>query len=141
MQTSRLEAFSDGVIAIIITIIVLEFNVPEEPELSALADLLPTILSYVISFVFIGIYWVNHRHLLHAAEDITGGILWLNLNLLFCLSLIPFTTAWMDETFFESFTVALYWMILATCAHSYYALRRGFSQQKSTNNIECLLWV
>ena len=135
MKTSRLEAFSDGVIAIIITIMVLEFKAPEEPELAALASLLPTILSYIISFVFIGIYWINHHHLLHATEKISGGVLWLNLNLLFWLSLIPFSTAWMDETYFAPFTVALYGLILLICALSYFVLRRTIARQQGANSV------
>ncbi|MBT3010190.1 MAG: DUF1211 domain-containing protein [Candidatus Thiodiazotropha sp. (ex Lucina aurantia)] len=135
MKTSRLEAFSDGVLAIIITIMVLEFEAPESPELQALASLLPTILSYVISFVFIGIYWSNHHHLLHAAEKISGGVLWLNLNLLFWLSLIPFTTAWMDNQHFAPVPVALYGLILLMCALSYFLLRRGITSQQDVDSI------
>src|SRR6185295_15737869 len=97
MQKNRLEAFSDGVLAIIITITVLELKVPHSIELSAIWELLPIFFSYVLSFVFIGIYWNNHHHLFHTVERVTGGILWANLHLLFWLSLIPFTTGWMGE--------------------------------------------
>ncbi|MEW8000900.1 MAG: TMEM175 family protein [Candidatus Thiodiazotropha endolucinida] len=135
MKTSRLEAFSDGVMAIIITIMVLEFETPDSPELAALASLLPSILSYIISFVFIGIYWNNHHHLLHAAEKISGSTLWLNLNLLFWLSLIPFATAWMDEQHFSSVPVALYGFILFMCALSYFLIRNEISRHQSSNSI------
>src|SRR6202022_4978457 len=97
MGKTRLEAFSDGVIAIIITIMVLELKAPHEASLDALRPLVPVFLSYALSFLYVGIYWNNHHHLLHAAHRVSGGILWANLHLLFWLSLIPFTTAWMDE--------------------------------------------
>src|SRR5437016_1583372 len=97
MGKSRLEAFSDGVIAIIITIMVLELKVPHGSDLAALRPILPTFLSYVLSFVFIGIYWNNHHHLIHAADGVNGKMLWANLHLLFWLSIIPFTTAWLGE--------------------------------------------
>ena len=97
MTTNRMEAFSDGVIAIIITIMVLELRVPHGASPSALLPLVPVLLSYVLSFVFLGIYWSNHHHLLHAVQHVNGGVLWANLHLLFWLSLIPFVTAWMGE--------------------------------------------
>ncbi|MEO6094889.1 MAG: TMEM175 family protein, partial [Fibrobacteria bacterium] len=100
MGKGRLEAFSDGVIAIIITIMVLELKVPHGHEWSDLARLIPVFLSYVLSFVFLGIYWNNHHHLLHAVKHVSGGILWANLHLLFWLSLIPFVTSWMGENHF-----------------------------------------
>jgi uncharacterized membrane protein len=100
MGKGRLEAFSDGVIAIIITIMVLEMKVPHDASLSALTPLLPVFLSYVLSFVYIGIYWNNHHHMLHATRDVSGGILWANLHLLFWLSLVPFVTGWMGENGF-----------------------------------------
>src|SRR6188474_714179 len=100
MSKNRLEAFSDGVIAILITIMVLELKVPHEPSLHALRPLLPVLLSYVLSFVYLGIYWNNHHHMLHVTRRVTGGILWANLHLLFWLSLVPFVTAWMGENHF-----------------------------------------
>src|ERR1700730_7834369 len=102
MTKNRLEGFSDGVIAIIITIMVLELRVPHEASSSALVPLVPVLLSYVLSFVFLGIYWSNHHHLLHAVQHVNGGVLWANLNLLFWLSLIPFVTAWMGENHFAA---------------------------------------
>jgi len=112
MKKGRLEAFSDGVIAIIITIMVLELHVPHGDNISDLAPLLPVIISYVFSFVFIGIYWNNHHHMLYAVEKINGAILWGNLNLLFWLSLIPFVTSWMGENHFAKWPVILYGCVL-----------------------------
>ena len=112
MQKERLAAFSDGVIAIIITIMVLELKVPHEPTLAALAGVLPVFLSYVLSFVYIAIYWNNHHHLLHAAKRINGPIMWANMHLLFWLSLIPFSTGWMGENHFASLPTALYGVTL-----------------------------
>src|SRR5687767_1504491 len=100
MTTTRLEAFSDAVVAIVITILVLELKVPHEPELSALRDLVPVFFSYVLSFVYLGIYWNNHHHMLVLTEHVNGGILWANLHLLFWLSLVPFSTGWMGENDF-----------------------------------------
>ena len=108
MGKTRLEAFSDGVIAIIITIMVLEMRAPHGADLASLRPLLPVFLSYVLSFVHVGIYWNNHHHLLHTARHVTGGILWANLHLLFWLSLVPFVTAWMGENHFEQRPVALW---------------------------------
>lgn len=116
MTTSRLEAFSDGVLAIIITIMVLELKVPEEGTFEALKPLLPKIISYVISFIYVGIYWNNHHHLFQIIEKVNGKILWANLILLFCLSLIPFSSAWMGENHFEQNTVAVYGINLVFCA-------------------------
>src|SRR4051794_38777900 len=107
MGKNRLEAFSDGVIAIIITIMVLELKVPKEPTLAALAQLAPTLFGYLLSFIIVGIYWNNHHHLLHVSHRVTGGILWANLHLLFWLSLLPFFTAWVGETM-APVPVALY---------------------------------
>ena len=123
MGTSRLEAFSDGVLAIIITIMVLELRVPHEPTLSALAARLPVLLSYALSFVNVGIYWNNHHHMLHATQRVTGGILWANLYLLFWLSLIPFTTAWMGENHFASAPTAAYGVVLLMAAIAYWILQ------------------
>lgn len=119
MHKNRLEAFSDGVIAIIITIMVLELKVPHDPSLQALVDLGPVFMSYVLSFVYVGIYWNNHHHLLHLVERVQGSILWANMHLLFWLSLIPFSTAWMGENGFASWPVALYGVNLFMCAIAY----------------------
>src|SRR5512143_3551297 len=108
MRTGRLEAFSDGVMAIIITIMVLELQAPHEASLAALIPLLPTFISYGLSFVFVGIYWNNHHHLFQAASQVSGGVLWANLHLLFWLSLFPFATAWMGATSFAAWPVAIY---------------------------------
>src|SRR5262245_36106866 len=119
MTTSRLEAFSDGVIAIIITIMVLELRPPHEVTLASLRPLIPILLSYLLSFVFLGIYWNNHHHLLNVAERVNGQVLWANLHLLFWLSLIPFTTAWMGENHFAQWPVALYGIILLLSGIAY----------------------
>ena len=119
-----MEAFSDGVLAIIITIMVLELAAPEEPTLAALVPLIPTFLSYLLSFIFIGIYWNNHHHLLQAVEQVDGRILWANLHLLLWLSLIPFVTAWMGETDFAAWPVALYGINLLLAAVAYFILVR-----------------
>jgi uncharacterized membrane protein len=112
MTKGRLEAFSDGVIAIIITIMVLELKVPHGTTWPDLAPLIPTFLSYVLSFVVVGIYWNNHHHMIHVVKTVTGSILWANLHLLFWLSLVPFTTAWMGENHYASIPVALYGVVL-----------------------------
>lgn len=125
MTTSRLEAFSDGVIAILITIMVLELRPPHEPALAGLKPLIPVLMSYLLSFVFVGIYWTNHHHLIHAAEHVNGSVLWANLHLLFWLSLIPFGTAWMGETHFAQWPIALYGIILLLAAIAYYILVRS----------------
>jgi uncharacterized membrane protein len=120
MGKTRLEAFSDGVIAIIITIMVLEMKVPHGPDVASLKPLLPVFLSYVLSFIYIGIYWNNHHHMLHSVQEVSGGILWGNLHLLFWLSLVPFVTGWMGENHFAAAPTALYGFILlmAGCAYS-----------------------
>ncbi|MBL6814721.1 MAG: DUF1211 domain-containing protein [Pseudomonadales bacterium] len=135
MKTSRLEAFSDGVLAIIITIMVLAFEPPDSAQFESLAVIVPTLLSYVISFVFVGMYWSNHHHLLHATETISGKILWLNLNLLFWLSLIPFSTAWMDDQLFAHIPVAIYGLILFCCAVAYYVLRREITRKQEADSV------
>jgi uncharacterized membrane protein len=122
--TSRLEAFSDGVIAIIITIMVLELKVPHGHDLAALLPVVPVLLSYVLSFVFVGIYWNNHHHMLHATDKVSGAALWANLHLLFWLSLVPFTTAWMDENEFAAVPVAAYGVVLLMAGVAYYILAR-----------------
>jgi len=125
MTKGRLEAFSDGVIAIIITIMVLEMKVPHGDNLAALAPLWPVFLSYVLSFTFIGIYWTNHHHLLHAMDSVNGTILWTNLHLLFWLSQVPFVTGWMGENHFASAPTALYGCVLLMSAIAYYILVRA----------------
>jgi uncharacterized membrane protein len=124
MSRNRMEAFSDGVIAIIITIMVLELRAPHDPHLSALKPMLPVFLSYAMSFIFIGIYWSNHHHLLHAVEHVDGGVLWANLHLLFWLSLTPFATAWVGESRFAPQPVAVYGVVLLLSGVSYYILTR-----------------
>ncbi|RKG71237.1 DUF1211 domain-containing protein [Corallococcus sp. CA054B] len=123
MDKHRLEAFSDGVIAIIITIMVLELKVPHGSNLADLRPLVPVFLSYVLSFVYIGIYWNNHHHLLHTISHVTGGVLWANLHLLFWLSLIPFATGWMGENHFSSMPLALYGFVLLMCAFAWMLLQ------------------
>ena len=124
MKTTRLEAFSDGVLAIIITIMVLELKVPHAAELAALKPVLPVLLSYVLSFIYLGIYWNNHHHLFQATEQVSGGILWANLHLLFWLSLFPFTTAWMGENHLAVIPTAIYGFVLLMAAIAYYVLQR-----------------
>ena len=125
MSKGRMEAFSDGVIAIIITIMVLELTVPHEADLAALRPLIPIFLSYVLSFVFLGIYWNNHHHLLQAIKHVDGRVLWANLHLLFWLSLIPFVTGWMGENRFAAWPVALYGIVLLFAAIAYFILTRA----------------
>ena len=124
MGRGRLEAFSDGVLAIIITIMVLELKVPHGADLGAFGPLLPVFLSYVLSFIFIGIYWSNHHHLFHAVQHVDGRILWANLHLLFWLSLIPLVTGWMGENHFAAWPVALYGTVLLSAAIAYVILTR-----------------
>jgi uncharacterized membrane protein len=125
MTRNRMEAFSDGVIAIIITIMVLELRVPHQVTLGALRPLAPVFLSYLLSFVFLGIYWSNHHHLLQVVEHVSGGVLWANLHLLFWLSLTPFVTAWMGENGFVAVPVALYGVVLLFAAIAYFILTRA----------------
>jgi uncharacterized membrane protein len=125
MRTSRLEAFSDGVLAIIITIMVLELHVPEEPTLAALAGSATGFLTYLLSFVYIGIYWNNHHHMFQLSRKVDGSVLWANLNLLFWLSLYPFTTAWMDETDLARTPLIVYGVNLLAAAVAYFVLQRA----------------
>src|SRR5882757_5225155 len=124
MQKTRLEAFSDGVLAIIITIMVLELKVPHSADLAALQPLLPVFFSYVLSFVYVGIYWNNHHHMLHTVKHVSGGVLWANLHLLFWLSLFPFVTGWMGENHFAPLPTALYGLVLLFAAIAYWILQR-----------------
>jgi uncharacterized membrane protein len=123
MSTGRMEAFSDGVLAIVITVMVLELHTPQGTTWKALHEALPVLLSYALSFVFIGIYWSNHHHMLQATDRVTGLILWANLHLLFWLSLVPFTTAWMGENRFAATPAAAYGVVLLAAAVAYYALQ------------------
>lgn len=127
MSKDRLEAFSDGVIAIIITIMALELKAPLGADWGALHPMIPVFLSYVLSYVYIGIYWNNHHHMLHAAERVNGRILWANLHLLFWLSLVPFATAWMGENRFASLPVALYGFVLLMAGVAYFILARALA--------------
>ncbi len=124
MGKTRLEAFSDGVLAIIITIMVLELKVPHDPSVAALFGLLPVFLSYVLSFIYVGIYWNNHHHMLHLCSQVTGPILWANLHLLFWLSLLPFATGWMGENHFAALPSAFYGVVLLASAIAYYVLQQ-----------------
>jgi uncharacterized membrane protein len=124
VSSGRLEAFSDGVIAIVITILVLELKVPQGSDLAALAPLGPLFLSHVLSFIYLGIYWNNHHHMLQATERVNGRALWANLHLLFWLSLVPFVTGWMGENQFAAWPVALYGTVLCLAAIAYYILAR-----------------
>jgi uncharacterized membrane protein len=125
MSKSRMEAFSDGVIAILITIMVLELRAPHATDWSALAPLAPVFVAYVLSFVYLGIYWNNHHHMLHAARKVTGRVLWANLHLLFWLSLLPFATAWMGENHFAALPTALYGAVLLCAAIAYWLLQNS----------------
>ncbi|MDR3100585.1 MAG: TMEM175 family protein [Paraburkholderia sp.] len=123
MNKNRLEAFSDGVLAIIITIMVLELKVPHGEDLAALIPAWPTVLSYILSFMYVGIYWNNHHHMLHASSSVNGTVLWANLHLLFWLSLLPFTTGWMGENHFGRWPTMLYGLNLLLCALAYVVLQ------------------
>jgi len=135
MGKGRLEAFSDGVLAIIITIMVLEMKVPRGDNLTALQPLIPVFFSYVLSFVFLGIYWNNHHHMLHTCEHVTGGVLWANLHLLFWLSLFPFITGWMGENHFATIPTALYGFVLLMAAVAYYILQNVIIASQGNNSL------
>lgn len=124
MGKARMETFFDGVVAIIITIMVLELKVPHETTFEALTPILPVLLSYVLSFVYLGIYWNNHHHMMHACHRVTGSMLWANLHLLFWLSLVPFTTGWMGENHFETLPVAAYGVVLLMAGLAYWILQQ-----------------
>lgn len=128
MNKGRVEAFSDGVFAILITIMVLELHAPEGNTFDALKPLLPKFMSYVLSFIYLGIYWNNHHHLFQVVKHVNGKVLWRNIFLLFCLSLVPFVTAWMGENHFSPSTVALYGIILFMCGMAYYFLLHALIQ-------------
>ncbi|RUP35311.1 MAG: DUF1211 domain-containing protein [Curvibacter sp.] len=135
MGKTRLEAFSDGVFAIIITIMVLELKVPHDTTPAALLELLPVFLSYVLSFVYVGIYWNNHHHMLHTCKHVTGAILWSNLHLLFWLSLLPFATGWMGENHFASLPTALYGLVLLAAAVAYYILQQTIISSQGEHSV------
>ena len=135
MGKGRLEAFSDGVIAIIITIMVLEMKVPQGQTVQALRPLLGVFLSYVLSFVFVGIYWNNHHHMLHATSHVTGPILWANLHLLFWLSLFPFATGWMGENHFAPAASALYGVVLLMAAFAYLILQQSILASEGADSL------
>ncbi|MBI3853497.1 MAG: DUF1211 domain-containing protein [Verrucomicrobia bacterium] len=142
MQKNRLEAFSDGVIAIIITIMVLELKVPQPTEqmphpdeLANLKPLLPVLLSYVLSFIYVGIYWNNHHHMFHSTKHVSGGILWANLHLLFWLSLFPFTTGWMGENHLAPTPTSVYGVVLLMAAIAYYILQRTIIAQQGRDSL------
>ncbi len=135
MGNGRLEAFSDGVLAIIITIMVLELKVPHDASPGALIPLIPVFLSYVLSFVYVGIYWNNHHHMLHATHKVSGPILWANLHLLFWLSLFPFTTAWMGENHFAARPAALYGVVLLMAAIAYWLLQQAIIAAEGASSV------
>jgi uncharacterized membrane protein len=134
MSTGRLEAFSDAVIAIVITILVLELDVPHEPDLAALGDVVPVFLTYVLSFVYLGIYWNNHHHMMVLTQRVNGRILWANLHLLFWLSLVPFTTAWMGETDFAESPTAVYGADLLLAAIAYFILQTAIIAEEGPDS-------
>lgn len=135
MKTNRLEAFSDGVLAIIVTIMVLELKVPHGDAWSDLSRLVPTFVSYVLSFLYVAIYWNNHHHLLHTVSNVTGRILWANMNLLFWLSLVPFVTGWMGENHFAVRPVAAYGAVLLMCAVAYYVLSLAIIREHGDDSL------
>ena len=135
MYKNRIEAFSDGVLAIVITIMVLEMKVPHGVSLNTLKPLIPVFLSYVLSFAYLGIYWNNHHHMLHTAEKVTGPILWANLHLLFWLSLIPFATGWMGENHFAAIPTALYGVVLLMAGIAYLVLQKFIILSQGTESL------
>ncbi|MGH2665647.1 TMEM175 family protein [Flavobacterium sp.] len=135
MNKTRLEAFSDGVLAIIITIMVLELKVPEGADFNSLKPLIPIFLSYILSFIYIGIYWNNHHHMMHTVKQISGAILWANLHLLFWLSLIPFVTAWMGENYTAPFPMLLYGVNLLMAGIAYFILQNIIIKKHGPNSI------
>ena len=136
MNKSRLEAFSDGVIAILITIMVLELRIPHGDDLGALGPLLPVFLTYILSFIYLGIYWNNHHHMLQATREINGGIMWANLHLLFWLSLVPFVTGWMGENHFAPLPTAVYGVVLLCSAIAYVVLQTLIVKHHHGENVK-----
>ncbi|WPR73044.1 TMEM175 family protein [Flavobacterium sp. NG2] len=135
MNKNRVEAFSDGVLAIIITIMIIEIKAPHESSFDALIPLIPVFLSYVLSFTYIGIYWNNHHHLFQASKSVNGKVLWLNMHLLFWLSLIPFTTSWIGEQHFSAVPMSVYGFVLVMCAIAYFALQNKLIQLHGTDSV------
>jgi uncharacterized membrane protein len=135
MNKGRLEAFSDGVLAILITIMVLELKIPQGNDIQSLKPLIPVLMSYVLSFLYLGIYWNNHHHMLHTVKHVNGGILWANLHLLFWLSLIPFVTSWVGENNFASVPVSLYGVDLLMAAIAYYILQLQILRNHGQNSL------
>jgi uncharacterized membrane protein len=135
MKKGRLEAFSDGVLAIIITIMILEIKTPDGNEFKDLQPLIPVFLSYVLSFIYVGIYWNNHHHMMHTVKQVTGSILWANLHLLFWLSLIPFVTGWIGEHHFAKVPMVMYGIVLLMSAIAYFILQTSIIKNHGTNSI------
>ncbi|MBI1422947.1 MAG: DUF1211 domain-containing protein [Gammaproteobacteria bacterium] len=135
MKTNRLEAFSDGVIAIIITIMVLEMKVPHGEDLASLTPVIPVFLSYVLSFIYLGIYWNNHHHMLHTTQHVSGPMLWANLHLLFWLSLVPFATGWMGENHFAPAPTAVYGVVLLMAAIAYFILQTMIIKSQGSGSL------
>lgn len=135
MNRTRLEAFSDGVLAIIITIMVLEIKVPHGADFAALKPLIPVVISYILSFIYIGIYWNNHHHMMHTVKHVSGGILWANLHLLFWLSLVPFTTGWIGENHFAPIPMAVYGIVLLMAAIAYFILQTTIINAQGENSL------
>ena len=135
MNRTRLEAFSDGVLAIIITIMVLEIKVPQGNDFEVLKPLIPVVVSYLLSFIYIGIYWNNHHHMMHTVKHVSGGILWANLHLLFWLSLVPFTTGWIGENHFDPIPMALYGIVLLMAAIAYFILQNQIIRTQGENSL------
>jgi len=135
MNRNRLEAFSDGVLAIIITIMVLEIKVPHGADFAALKPLIAIVISYILSFIYIGIYWNNHHHMMHTVKHVSGGILWANLHLLFWLSLVPFTTGWIGENNFAPIPMAVYGIVLLMAAIAYFILQTAIIRAQGENSL------
>jgi len=135
MNRTRLEAFSDGVLAIIITIMVLEIKVPRGNDFAVLQPLIPVVISYILSFIYIGIYWNNHHHMMHTVKRVSGGILWANLHLLFWLSLVPFVTGWIGENHFDPIPMALYGIVLLMAAIAYFILQTAIIGTQGENSL------
>jgi len=135
MNRTRLEAFSDGVLAIIITIMVLEIKVPHGNDFNALKPLIPVVVSYLLSFIYIGIYWNNHHHMMHTVKNVTGSILWANLHLLFWLSLVPFVTGWIGENHFDPIPMAMYGLVLLMAAIAYFILQTSIIKSQGENSL------